>query len=139
MVVRFFVFAVVWTWALQGAAALVSGPGQLALIALAACGPSLAAYVVARGRGVRIWRSGGGLWHLVALGWATALQLVGALLVGNVAFAPPDPGAVVLPPIGEELGWRGLAMPQLAARRGPLVASLLVGAMWAFWHLPSAL
>jgi uncharacterized protein len=38
--------------------------------------------------------------------------------------------------LGEELGWRGFALPQLLARRTPLTASLVLGLVWAAWHLP---
>ncbi|TFD52215.1 CPBP family intramembrane metalloprotease [Cryobacterium frigoriphilum] len=37
---------------------------------------------------------------------------------------------------GEEIGWRGFAQPSLQQRHSPLVAALLVSAMWAAWHLP---
>jgi membrane protease YdiL (CAAX protease family) len=40
---------------------------------------------------------------------------------------------------GEEIGWRGYAQPRLQARRTALVASLVVGAVWAFWHVPKFL
>ena len=37
--------------------------------------------------------------------------------------------------IGEELGWSGYAIEPLQARWGPLRASLILGAVWAAWHL----
>jgi hypothetical protein len=38
--------------------------------------------------------------------------------------------------LGEEAGWRGLALPALLDRVRPLPASLLLGVVWAVWHLP---
>jgi len=43
---------------------------------------------------------------------------------------------LILGPLGEELGWRGLLQEQLNQRIGWLEASLLIGAIWLVWHLP---
>ena len=40
-------------------------------------------------------------------------------------------------PIGEEIGWRGYALPSLQTRFGPVWASILVGLMWAGFMLPA--
>lgn len=37
---------------------------------------------------------------------------------------------------GEEIGWRGYALPRLSERFGLAAAGLIVGMLWATWHLP---
>lgn len=38
--------------------------------------------------------------------------------------------------LGEELGWRGFLVPRLVERHGFTLGSLLVGIVWAAWHVP---
>ena len=40
---------------------------------------------------------------------------------------------------GEEFGWRGYAMPRLQERHSTLIACLIVGLIWAVWHVPKYL
>lgn len=39
-------------------------------------------------------------------------------------------------PLGEEFGWRGFLLPQLEERFRPHVSGVIVGVVWACWHLP---
>lgn len=39
-------------------------------------------------------------------------------------------------PLGEELGWRGFMLPRLLERHGDFPSSVILGLVWAFWHLP---
>jgi membrane protease YdiL (CAAX protease family) len=73
----------------------------------------------------------------------------GAALNGNLftdpfpfASAPPLATALLLAAIKgpvEEIGWRGYALPMLQRRFAPVWASLILGAVWGFWHLPAFL
>lgn len=88
-------------------------------------------------------------WYLAALGF-----VLGPLLFALVYIAlghPPRglaPGTTLAAlagsllmtcfgaPFGEEAGWRGFALPRLQQRYNALVSSVLLGLLWAFWHIP---
>lgn len=46
---------------------------------------------------------------------------------------------ILLIGLGEEYGWRGFALPKLQQKQNALVASLILGLVWGFWHFPSYL
>nr|WP_255455248.1 CPBP family intramembrane glutamic endopeptidase [Natrialba sp. INN-245] len=43
---------------------------------------------------------------------------------------------LIFGPLPEELGWRGYALDGLQARWNALWASLILGFVWAVWHVP---
>jgi membrane protease YdiL (CAAX protease family) len=45
-------------------------------------------------------------------------------------------GVFIYGPFPEELGWRGYALDRLQARWNALVSTLILGTIWALWHLP---
>jgi len=47
--------------------------------------------------------------------------------------------ALIGGPLFEEPGWTGFAQPRLQRLYGPFVGGLLLGSLWALWHLPGFL
>ena len=96
------------------------------------------------------WRVGV-QWYLVAIiGVAVLVFLSMAVVPGILAhFVAPGWSFVpfylssfvfvlVIPPGGpllEEGGWRGFALPRLQRLYGPLVGTLILGALWSLWHV----
>jgi membrane protease YdiL (CAAX protease family) len=87
-------------------------------------------------------------WLLISLGLALVLRLgisqAGLLLVPGYQFQPgpfsPLLAMVFLFAAGEEIGWRGFALPTLLSHGSrPLTASLILGVPWALLHLPLVL
>lgn len=90
----------------------------------------------------------GARWYLFAAGYMAAIKLTVALIhrvaigawprFGNESWYIMLAAMLVSTPIqsGEEIGWRGYALPRLAAHMGLPGASVLLGGLWACWHLP---
>jgi uncharacterized protein len=155
----FFVLTFLITWGvwLPRILAPNSVAGTLALFGT--YGPAMAAVIVAalignlRDLGARLvrWRVG---WHWYAVALLGPAAFYAVLLALDVALGSPDdlvqpdvfrvvsgvvPFFVILlltDGLGEETGWRGFALPRMLDRTGPLPASLLLGVVWATWHLP---
>ncbi len=96
-----------------------------------------------------IWRVGW-QWWAFALFFAI-IPLVAALYLFNLLGGPSvdwsglAPLYTVVPMflmltvaagMGEEFGWRGFLLPRLQTRHNALVSGLIVGVIWATWHIP---
>jgi len=135
-----------------------------ALHYLTAYGPMLAALIVtaviAGERGVRElvgrtlkWRVG--LWWFLFAAFsplalfalaAIAIYLAGGSLpdlrlLGEVNYLPylgilTWPLWLLNSGLGEEVGWRGFALPRLQKQHSALAASLILAVFWVLWHVP---
>jgi membrane protease YdiL (CAAX protease family) len=89
-------------------------------------------------------------WYLLALSplFVFFLATVIYLVAGGI---PPGPNpdavlglsfpllavmAVFTGATGEELGWRGFALPRLQRQYGAVTSSILLGFYWGIWHIP---
>lgn len=159
-VAAFFVGAYLYTWAITAPALFMPASWTAAiLVYVGSFGPPVSAAVVTwlRGDDVRAWARQITKWRVGWKWWAIALGLpiVAAILItlGIVAVRGPVDldGALVSPAmfvgvflfamvlsggLNEEPGWRGFAQPRLNQRYGALGASLIIGVVWAGWHLP---
>lgn len=131
-----------------------------------AFGPSAAAFIVAAittghrgvmrlGREIAKWHVGMH-WYLMAIFGPAALYVVSATGVGLYSgdgidlarFGQSDEfpmlglGGVWLVQtltfgIGEEVGWRGFALPGLQTKHSALTATFMLSIIWAIWHFPT--
>lgn len=75
-----------------------------------------------------VWLFGLGGLDTSALGDNPVSGLLSALTVGVL-------GAALLA-LGEEIGWRGLLVPQLARQHAFLRTAVISGVIWGIWHVP---
>jgi membrane protease YdiL (CAAX protease family) len=159
----FFVLAYALSWILESPLVFLSdsvtATQNLGIRILASNVPSAVAIVltaIVLGRGslrkllgrLLIWRVAPG-WYLVMI--LGPVALAGAVVALNTLLGGPAPSlgmpllgvAVFLAfsifpgsALGEEIGWRGYALPRLQTRRSALSASLIIGVIWALWHQP---
>jgi uncharacterized protein len=150
-------FAITWlAWLPQAAHSRGLFPFDNPLFyILGGIGPMVAAFVVLRalkkdavkelfGPLLR-WRVGT-LWYAVALCGYPAIWLAAVAISGDPgrALEAVGPSLALLSlffislvaAVPEEVAWRGFALPRLQARYSALVSSLIVGVLWALWHLP---
>jgi len=87
-------------------------------------------------------------WYLLAIFYMIVVKLLAAMIYRLIAGRWPEFGSEAwyimiiailfstLVQAGEEVGWRGFALPRLTEKMGLPSASLLLGVVWAIWHLP---
>jgi membrane protease YdiL (CAAX protease family) len=87
-------------------------------------------------------------WYVFAISYFVAIKfavaIVHRLVIGTWPAFTDTPWFVMLAAIalstpfqaGEELGWRGYALPRLSSHVGLRWASIILGVVWACWHLP---
>ena len=141
----------------------LSGNWMLAFVLKPFVGPALAAYIMIRltegregllrlRRRIFQWRENWKWYAFILLLFPAFFFLGIAVMPGALASFQglSVPFLVGVPinfviifffggPLGEEIGWRGFALPRMQSRYGALRASLFLGVVWTFWHLPDFL
>ena len=155
----FFMLAILITWLISLPSLLFGLPFKPFQTA-GAYGPVLAALIVSAALGSgelkslfrRMTKFGFGLgWYLIAIFGNVLLYLLvtglsGAPVMQSLAdnwiliftlYLPALLTSYLVNPIGEETGWTGFALPRLQKRFKPWLAAVILGVLWAVWHLPA--
>ena len=161
--ITFFTLAFGLSWAMLLVLYGLLGLPAALVILLQTLGPTLAALVTSRVvdgpsgprrllSRIRIWRVAR-RWYLFVLVGIPAVTILAALVLRGALVGVADQSAVkpgieflafivvgfVSGPLFEEPGWRGFALPHLQSQVGALRGTLLLGTLWAAWHLPQYL
>ncbi len=156
---------ILWFPQIASAQGLTSSPASTYWHLIGGLGPMLAAILVTgiiSGRdGLRElatrafkWRVGA-RWHLFAWLAPVVIFLVGAVVVRFVWGVWPDfrlfgrteeypqlpllvwwVANIFFYGFGEEVGWRGFALPRLQQKYNALTATAILSVFWTMWHLP---
>jgi membrane protease YdiL (CAAX protease family) len=128
----------------QSVASLVMFPVIVIAVGVAGVGLTAATHGTPGLHQLRVrmthWRLG--RWWLILLAPPLGILLVLDALQRFVSssFTPEfllfGIGAGILAGLFEEVGWTGFAFPRLSARFGRLGGALLLGLLWALWHVP---
>ena len=78
----------------------------------------------------------GPLIFALSVGWMELLDAPIQSAMLPILALPAVFAFVFLLAAGEEVGWMGYAAEPLQARHGALRAALILGVIWALWHLP---
>jgi membrane protease YdiL (CAAX protease family) len=161
----YFAFVFGWSLAFWAASVVWRPPGDLAeslMFLLGGAGPVVAAVLLTQTREpatVRrdFWlrivdvRRLRGVWLAVALLLHPALVGLAFAIDAAMGGSLPTPAPAArsangllglaffvfwFGPLPEEMGWRGFALDRLRVRMPALSASLLLGSIWALWHVP---
>jgi uncharacterized protein len=161
----YFLLAFLWSWAwwlslifTAPAEDILSGDMSFSFIfsaLMGGLGPSIAGLAVARItegrkniRSMFSFKKGlSGKWLIAAfltVPLITVVQVFVQYLTGRIISYDIVPLMLVMGFIwpcfssfGEEIGWRGFALPILLKRTNAVKASLLIGLIWGFWHMPA--
>jgi membrane protease YdiL (CAAX protease family) len=138
-----------WTWPTVIGPGWSYGPAMAAvLVAWLASGSAGPAALWA---GICRWRVGW-RWYALVLVAPLMLALSALWLYERISGLPAEwpvqqPADLLMYPLflvvlllsdglGEEVGWRGFALPGMQRRMRPALAATLLGVLWAAWHLP---
>jgi membrane protease YdiL (CAAX protease family) len=161
----YFAFTFAWSCAFWAASVAWRGgvePSSSPVFLLGGAGPFVAAVVLTQLREDAVTRRS--FWlravdprRIRGAWWAAALLLHPALVAlafaadvalgGSLPPMRPELGSASAAlgllfftfwfgPLPEEIGWRGFALDRLQRGMAPLRASLVLGSVWALWHVP---
>ncbi|MCL2492145.1 MAG: phosphate acetyltransferase, partial [Coriobacteriia bacterium] len=128
-----------------------SAPWLYGLVALSALSPTIASYVVLKNNrevtGFREWikkvfdiKEPLRFYLLVAL--LCAVFIIPQIIMNGLNEEQPLYLALVLIPVAlifgglEEAGWSYVLRPQLDAKNGLILSSLIIAIIWSAWHIP---